>query len=119
MSLWNQVRLNKVSDADQTHYAVWGNGLDVFHAVAYRLKTGRDLERAFDTEPRVQCHVLLDLIPSESLGGVLEDLTRISNPFLNPATYGLLGEPATAKRIIGKGKITRRMERPVFSLDGE
>ncbi len=120
MPRWNPFRLNPLSEAEQTTYVAWKNQHDMVHAVGYRIK--RDGEVEIDIEERqtrLYCHVLLDLIPGEALCDVMQNLAIISNPLTNPKTYGLLEEPSTVTKRIGKVRIARRVERPVFSLDGE
>lgn len=97
----------------------WDNNQNFAHAVAYRVKAGA--EKGLDSievQRRLSCHILIDLIEDNLLEDALADLQRVWNFQVATQTSYLLEEPFTITRI-GRAKISRRIERPTFSLDGD
>lgn len=91
------------------------SGGEAQHLFAYRFPDPLDLTSTGALETRLLGHLILDGLPDEALPEVLELLGN-AWVFYHPAPPQI---EAPAERRLLKGKVTKRYERPAYSLSDE
>ena len=96
-------------------WQIEASGGKVQHLFAYRFPDPFDLTSTGALKTRLLGHLILDVLPDEALPEVLELLGN-AWLFYQPAPPQI---EAPAERRLFKGKVTKRYERPAYSLSDE
>jgi hypothetical protein len=91
------------------------SGGEVQHRFAYRFPNPFDATSTAALETRLLGHLMLDRLPDDALPEVLEFLAS-AWAFYQPSPPQI---EAAAERRLVKGKMTKRYERPAYSLSDE
>jgi hypothetical protein len=92
------------------------SGGDLQHFFAFRFTQPYEATSASSIFPRLMAHFILDQLPDQAFAEVLEQLSNAWSFYqIEPPQ----AEPPAPKSKPVKGKMTRRYERPAYSLTGE